>query len=562
MFGRKNGCRYFIDSENVNEVWVNILNILKPEDHIFLFYTDNSAHISCARAVELINIGAKQITGIRCKEGNNGLDFQMVTQLGAVISKSPKCEYILISNDNGFDAVVSYWKQKGYNIRREKSSFCVSLQISDPTKASTEQKKASGTGGRQNSNRRYSNRPRLENKKDYKKQQPKLEDKTQQPAAGKTYSNKPYENKTYDNKTYENKSGESKTGENKKYESRTAENKKAADPDTRKAKKTEEKKPVKTHGEETERPRKKNTAVNEAAPELLKAENGAAQTESGPENKAAQTGFRVENKAVPAGMEPENKAAQGKSPVKPEAEPVPEISPVELEAEPAPEEALAGPETVAETEPAREISSVEPESEPAQENSLAEPETVAEAEPAPEEAPAEPEAAAEAEPMPEEVSLDHDDTFEPMEKPMAIPDTATVADGTRVIDTRYCLQSLCTMISRKNMALFHNALTCIFEQKDGDEIYASVKSHPELHTQLWSRYEQDREARIHGYLRLLLDVNDCEVQDTDLLYQVYRETYDGSLQGLNIGIMKAFGDELGVKYYRLLRKHINILTKL
>ncbi|MCD8379630.1 MAG: PIN domain-containing protein, partial [Lachnospiraceae bacterium] len=228
MFGRKNGCRYFIDSENVNEVWVNILNILKPEDHIFLFYTDNSAHISCARAVELINIGAKRITGIRCKEGNNGLDFQMVTQLGAVISKSPKCEYILISNDNGFDAVVSYWKQKGYNIRREKSSFCVSLQISDPEKPSAAQKKNSNTNRRQNSGQRYQNRPRLENKKDYKKQTPKLEDKTQQPAGGKTYQNKPYENKSYDNKTYENKAYESKAADGKAGGSKSTEGKLAA----------------------------------------------------------------------------------------------------------------------------------------------------------------------------------------------------------------------------------------------------------------------------------------------------------------------------------------------
>lgn len=177
MFGRKNGCRYFIDSENVNEVWVNILNILKPEDIIFLFYTDNSAHISCARAVELINIGAKRIKGIRCKEGNNGLDFQMVTQLGAVISKEPKCEYILVSNDNGFDAVVSYWKQKGYNIRREKSSYCVSLQISDPNKPV--QKTTKKPAGKQNYYNNNRNRQRIENKKDYKKPQPKLEDKKQ-----------------------------------------------------------------------------------------------------------------------------------------------------------------------------------------------------------------------------------------------------------------------------------------------------------------------------------------------------------------------------------------------
>ncbi|MCD7863329.1 MAG: PIN domain-containing protein [Lachnospiraceae bacterium] len=523
MFGRKNGCRYFIDSENVNEVWVNILNILKPEDLIFLFYTDNSAHISCAKAVELINIGAKQIRGIRCKEGNNGLDFQMVTQLGAVISKSPKREYILISNDNGFDAVVSYWKQKGYNIRREKSSFCVALQISDPSKPSTSQKRSSNTN-RRISGQKSSNRPRLENKKDYKKQPPKLEDKTRQPAGGKTNSGKTYENKTNDvraneNKTYESKAHNSKASgskafdgkatagkaadgkafDDKSFQDRASDNQKVVDLEAQKARKLEEKKRrEKAREAEAEKKNRAAAVLNEETFARNAAEAEAVQKEAVLGEEAAWTENGMEAGAVRRRNRTEIETVEDKTAEIKEA----------VEAETAPEE------TAAEKESARE-----------------------------------------------DAAPDRDDAFEPMEKPMAIPDTAMVADGTRMIDTRYCLQSLCTLISRKNMALFHNALTCIFEQRDGDEIYAAVKSHPELHTQLWSRYEQDREERIHRYLRLLLDVNDCEVQDTDLLYQVYRETYDGSLQGLNIGIMKAFGDETGVKYYRLLRKHINILTK-
>ncbi len=496
MFGRNNGCRYFIDSENVNEVWVNILNILKPEDRIYLFYTDNSAHISCARAVELINIGAKQIRGIRCKEGNNGLDFQMVTQLGAVISKSPKCEYILVSNDNGFDAVVSYWKQKGYNIRREKSSFCVSLQISDSNKPSTTQKKTSNTNRRQSSGQKYQSRPRLENKKDYKKQTPKLEDKTQQPAGGKTYDNKTYSAKTYESGSYENKTYAGKGNDNRSSGAKSAADKaadsKLSDARTSGGRNPDDKKVVDLESQKARKLEEK------------KRREKAREAEAEKKNRAAA----VSDEAFPAQDVTETEAVK-------------EETVIEVE---------AGMEVEAEQEMKVEAARAE--------------------------------AAAGQGAVQDEAVSDHDDPFEPMEKPVAIPDTAMVSDGTRMIDTRYCLQSLCTMISRKNMALFHNALTCIFEQKDGDEIYAAVKSHPELHTQLWSRYEQDREERIHSYLRLLLDVNDCEVQDTDLLYQVYRETYDGSLQGLNIGIMKAFGDEIGVKYYRLLRKHINILTKL
>ena len=534
MFGRKNGCRYFIDSENVNEVWVNILNILKPEDMIFLFYTDNSAHISCAKAVELINIGAKQIKGIRCKEGNNGLDFQMVTQLGAVISKSPKCEYILISNDNGFDAVVSYWKQKGYNIRREKSSFCVSLQISDPEKPTAAQKRNSNTNRRQNSGQRYQNRPRLENRKDYKKPMPKLEDKTQQTVGGKTYDNKAYENKTYGNKTYENKTSESKTYDGKANGSKPAEgrssagkaadNRKASDDRTAKDRASDNQKVVDLEAKKARKLEEKKHREKTREAEAEKKNRAAASEEALAQDVTATETVREE--AVP------------------QAEAVGEATVMEAKA--------TWTENGMETETVREQKLTQDESlqmEPVQVETAMEDEAE------------QTEYMMEQETAQEETAQEHDD-FEPMEKPMAIPDTAMVADGSRTIDTRYCLQSLCTMISRKNMALFHNALTCIFEQKDGDEIYAAVKSHPELHAQLWIRYEQDREERVRMYLRLLLDVNDYEVQDTDLLYQVYRETYDGSLQGLNIGIMKAFGDETGVKYYRLLRKHINILTKL
>ncbi len=469
MFGRKNGCRYFIDSENVNEVWVNILNILKPEDIIFLFYTDNSAHISCARAVELINIGAKRIKGIRCKEGNNGLDFQMVTQLGAVISKEPKCEYILVSNDNGFDAVVSYWKQKGYNIRREKSSYCVSLQIPDPNKpVQKPQKKPTGRQNYYNNNR---NRQRIENKKDYKKPQPKLEDKKQyQPDSKKVVD------------LEEKKVRKSESG-NRKEKARS------------------------TEGSET--------LIQKTVPEKK-----YGNRKNDPKNGAAKR-EKVTTEPEPAAAEPETLEM--------------EAILQELKAVvPEPKESVPEREMVTDDQ-----STVTPEQETATDvQSMMKPLRE------------------------EENGERHDEDFEPMETPLAIPGTATVADGSRVIDTMYCLQGLCSLIPRKNMALFHNALTCIFEQKDGDEIYAAVKTRPELHTQLWSRYEQDREERIRKYIRLLLDISDYEIQDTDLLYQVYRESYDGSLQGLNIGIMKAFGDETGVRYYRLLRKHINVLTKL
>ena len=55
---------------------------------------------------------------IKCFEGQNALDFQLVTELGSCLSQNGSREYIIVSNDTGYDAVVRYWQQKGCSVRR------------------------------------------------------------------------------------------------------------------------------------------------------------------------------------------------------------------------------------------------------------------------------------------------------------------------------------------------------------------------------------------------------------------------------------------------------------
>ena len=42
---------YLIDSENINDVWVELLQVLEDEDEILVFYTDKSAHMGYDRSV-------------------------------------------------------------------------------------------------------------------------------------------------------------------------------------------------------------------------------------------------------------------------------------------------------------------------------------------------------------------------------------------------------------------------------------------------------------------------------------------------------------------------------
>lgn len=109
---------YFIDSENVGFTWLDpIFKELKGNDRIFLFYTDNSPKIPYEKLEQLSSV-MKQIHIVYCYEGPNALDFQLCTYLGYLMKSGPKSEYIIVSNDHGYDAVVQFWKSKDKIVKR------------------------------------------------------------------------------------------------------------------------------------------------------------------------------------------------------------------------------------------------------------------------------------------------------------------------------------------------------------------------------------------------------------------------------------------------------------
>lgn len=118
---------YLVDSENVNDVWIRLVNNLEARDEILVFYTDKSPHMSYEKVIELTQLSDRPIRWIKCVEGSNALDFQLVTELGARVATAPEHVFIIVSNDNGFDAAVKYWTQRGKDVRRMKSAECRQL---------------------------------------------------------------------------------------------------------------------------------------------------------------------------------------------------------------------------------------------------------------------------------------------------------------------------------------------------------------------------------------------------------------------------------------------------
>lgn len=115
---------YLVDSENVNDVWIGLASNMEDEDEILVFYTEKSPHMSYEKVIELTRLTDRPVHWIKCVEGSNALDFQLVTELGARVAGEPDCEFVIVSNDNGFDAAVKYWVARNITVRRMKSADC------------------------------------------------------------------------------------------------------------------------------------------------------------------------------------------------------------------------------------------------------------------------------------------------------------------------------------------------------------------------------------------------------------------------------------------------------
>ena len=108
---------YLIDSENVGDFWIPLLELPADRAELIVFYTKNSPHMSYDSLIKLKESDRK-VTFIKCYEGTNALDFQLCSELGFLIAQDPGDEFIIVTNDTGYDAAVKYWRRKEYSVKR------------------------------------------------------------------------------------------------------------------------------------------------------------------------------------------------------------------------------------------------------------------------------------------------------------------------------------------------------------------------------------------------------------------------------------------------------------
>lgn len=130
---------FLVDSENVNDNWLMLFDMADEDDEIVVFYTKKSPHMSYMSVIRLMENNKINIRFEESYEGTNALDFQLVSYMGYLMGCGGACsenecdaasaetgadEYIIMSNDTGYDPAVRFWKDKGYAVRRFNVNFC------------------------------------------------------------------------------------------------------------------------------------------------------------------------------------------------------------------------------------------------------------------------------------------------------------------------------------------------------------------------------------------------------------------------------------------------------
>ncbi len=112
---------YLIDFENVSNIVFEELELIEKVDKIIIFYSEKASKISISSHITLENSKIpKEYVAIKTG-GKNALDFQLSTYLGYLIAKDQSVEYVIISNDTGFDYVCAFWKNHKVKVLRSPS---------------------------------------------------------------------------------------------------------------------------------------------------------------------------------------------------------------------------------------------------------------------------------------------------------------------------------------------------------------------------------------------------------------------------------------------------------
>lgn len=121
--------RYYVDVENIGNLWVTICKQVSDHSVVNLITSQNTRPtfenlaICLARKIKL-NI----YNTFAIKKGDQSCDHFLIGLISTKMIKNPDDEYVIVSNDKGYDVFIEN-KKMMYNIRRERAVTRFDMKI-------------------------------------------------------------------------------------------------------------------------------------------------------------------------------------------------------------------------------------------------------------------------------------------------------------------------------------------------------------------------------------------------------------------------------------------------
>lgn len=116
---------FLIDYENVGNMGMKGCHYLNTSDYVIVFYSEAKKNMERRFLEDITKSGCVFEICKLCKNGNNALDFYIASKLGELFGDGFEKTAVIVSRDNGFQAVRDYWDKRAVHRRKVILSACV-----------------------------------------------------------------------------------------------------------------------------------------------------------------------------------------------------------------------------------------------------------------------------------------------------------------------------------------------------------------------------------------------------------------------------------------------------
>lgn len=116
---------FLIDYENVGNIGMKGCHYLNASDYVIVFYSEAKKNMERRFLEDITNSGCVFEICKLCKNGKNALDFYIASKLGELFGSGFEGMAVIISRDNGFQAVRDYWDKRAVHKQKVLLSACV-----------------------------------------------------------------------------------------------------------------------------------------------------------------------------------------------------------------------------------------------------------------------------------------------------------------------------------------------------------------------------------------------------------------------------------------------------